>query len=402
MASFSPDSIPDVAEVREDLFQRLERWRVPILLGLAASVAGVLGLVAWSSSRAHTDDDLRTKMLSIVEDYENFEGPRRIFRFLQADSPAARETATKEAAKLEELRESAKGTEVEAWLLLHIALRRQSALEDDKALALFDELKTKHADSPVLRLPSHGADRASLVDHLAGISRTRRESAKERKWVEPKADRSITALVETDLGAMKLVFYRELAPKHVDGFIQTAKEGGFNGTRVYRAKRGDSIELGGGERTRNDEPRDDAEDDAAMSMAPEDATKVYVKHRRRMVSSVPLLTGDQRDRFTVVLAEAKADFDGIRTPFGELADDESAGVADRLGGVMVYGEDAVYINRKERTDYAFTPSKPVRVRRVSIWKDGALDAGHTWDTTRVGTETLEPGAPGSDEATKDE
>ncbi|HEU4394959.1 MAG TPA: hypothetical protein VFS92_05280, partial [Planctomycetota bacterium] len=77
-------------------------------------------------------------------------------------------------------------------------------------------------------------------------------------------------------------------------------------------------------------------------------------------------------------------------------------VADRLGGAMVYGEDAVYINRKERTDYPYTPSKPVRVRRVSIWKDGALDAGHTWDTARVGTDTPEPGAPGSDEATKDE
>ncbi|HEU4394781.1 MAG TPA: peptidylprolyl isomerase [Planctomycetota bacterium] len=402
MASFSPDSIPDVAEVRQDLFQRLERWRVPILLGLAASVAGILGLVAWSSSRAHTEDDLRAEMLSIVEDYENFEGPRRVIRFLQADSPAGRDAAAKEAAKLEALRPRAEGTDVEAWLLLHIALRRQTALEDDAALALLDELKTKHPDSPVMRLPSHGADRASLVEHLADISRRRRESAKERKWVEPKADRSISALVETDLGAMRLVFYRDLAPKHADAFVQTAKEGGFNGTRLYRAKRGDWIELGGGAFTRNDEPRDDAEDDAAMAMAPEDATKVYVKHRRRMVTSVPLLTGDQRDRFAIVLAESKADFDGIRTPFGELADDESAGVADRLGGAMVYGEDAVYINRKERTDYAFTPSKPVRVRRVSIWKDGALDAGHTWDTARVGTETLEPGAPGSDDATKDE
>ena len=401
MASFSPDSIPDVADVRDGLFSRLERWRLPILLGLAASVAGILGLVAWISVRHEAEDSLRADMLSIVEDYANYEGRLRVGRFAQ-DTPASREAAQKEAAKLEALRPRAAGTDVEPWLLLHLALRRQAALEDDAALALLDELKTKHAEAPVLRLPSHGADRASLVDHLIGFSRSRRDSAKERKWVEPKPDRSITALVETDLGSMKLVFYRDLAPKHFEAFAKTAKEGGFNGTRLYRAKRGDSIELGGGDRTRNDEPRDDTEDDAAMSIAPEDTTKVYVRHRRRVVTSVPLLTGDQRDRIAIVLAETKPEFDGIRTPFGELADDESAGVADRLGGAMVYGDDAVYLNRKERTDYPFTPSKPVRVRRVSIWKDGALDAGHTWDTSRVGTDNPEPGTEPAEEPKKDE
>ena len=84
--------------------------------------------------------------------------------------------------------------------------------------------------------------------------------------------------------------------------------------------------------------------------------------------------------------------DGIRTPFGEILDDESAGVADRLGGAMVYGEDAVYLNRRERTDFPWTPSQPVKVWRVSVWKEGALDAGHSWDTSRVNTDTREPGS----------
>jgi len=394
MAPFSPDSIPDVAEVREDLFARLERWRVAILAGLAAVVLGTLGIVAWTSSRQERIDELRADMLAIVEDYSNYEGPRRLFRFVSGDSPAAREAALAEAKRLEELRPRAAGTDVEPWLLLHLALRRQAALEDDAAVALFEELGSRHPDSPVLRLPSEGADRASLVDHLLAISKKRRDSAKERRWIEPKPDPSVTALVETDLGAMKIAFYsaKDLAPRHAEAFLRTAKEGGFNGTRLYRARRGDSIELGGGDRTRNDEPRDDAEDDAAVAIAPEDGTRVFVRHRRRMVTSVPLLTGDQRDRFAVVLAETKPEFDGVRTPFGELADDESAGVADRLGAAMVYSEDAVYINRKERTDYPWTPSKPVLVRRVSIWRDGALDAGHAWDTSRVGTDAPEPGA----------
>ena len=45
MASFSPESIPDVADVREGLVNRLERWRVPLLAGLAIAVLGSLGLV---------------------------------------------------------------------------------------------------------------------------------------------------------------------------------------------------------------------------------------------------------------------------------------------------------------------------------------------------------------------
>jgi cyclophilin family peptidyl-prolyl cis-trans isomerase len=387
MSTFSPESIPDVADVREDLARRVERWRVPILGGLAVAVLGTLGLVAWSSLRRERLDAVRAELHGIVDDYE---GRRSLFRLAGMEPIVDREAAEEQAKRLEELRPRSEGTPVEPWRLLHLALRRQVLEQDDAAIAALRSIKTDHADSPVARLPSYDSDRTSLVDRLVSVSEKRRKFAAERKWVEPKPDASVVALVETDLGRFKIVFYRDLAPKHADAFARTAKAGGFNGTRLYQARKGEHVELGGGDRTRNDEPRDDREDDPALAIAPEDAARHYVKHRRRMVTSVPLLSGDQSDRFAIVLAETKAEFDGIRTPFGELLDDESAGVADRLGNAIVYGEDAAFVNRPQRTDYPWTPSEPVRIWRVSIWREGALDAGHAWDTARVNTETREP------------
>lgn len=389
MSTFSPESIPDVADVRRGLVERLERWRVPLLAGVAVAVLGSLGLVAWASLRRERIESARSELLSIVDDYE---GQRSIYTLSGMVPVVDRDAAAEQAKKLDELRPRSEGTPVEPWRLLHLGIRRQILEEDDPALAALREILTKHADSPVARLPSYDSDRTSLVHRLLSISEKRKEFSSKRTWIEPKPDPSLVALVETDLGKFKVAFYRDLAPKHAEAFERTAKAGGFNGTRLYHARKGEFIELGGGDRTRDAEPRDDREDDPALAMAPEDGARHRVKHRRRTLTSVPLLSGDQSDRFAVVLAEARPDFDGVRTPFGELLDDESAQVADRLGNAIVYGEDAVYVNRRERTDFPWTPSQPVKVWRVSVWKEGALDAGHSWDTSRVNTDTQEPGS----------
>jgi cyclophilin family peptidyl-prolyl cis-trans isomerase len=389
MDAITPDSIPDVADVRQGLAERFERWRVPILGGFALAVLGSLGLLAWSSVRREKEDALRTELYSILDD---FEGGKMIFRFSGRDLQPDPDVAAEQAKKLEELRGRCAGSEIEPLLLAELAIRYQVKGDDVKVITLVEELKSKFPHAAILRAHSLDSERSSLVDRIAAVSRRRIEAAGSRKFVEPKADPSVSALVETDLGSMKFVFYRDLAPKHVDAFLQQAKAGAFNGTKVYYARRGEWIEFGGGDRTRNAEPRDDAEDDPALAIAPE-STKNLVKHRRRMLtSSNSPLSGDQVDRAAVVLAESKPDFDAVRTPFGELADDASAAIADRLGSQIVYGEDASYADRKEKTDYPYTPSRPVTVRRVSVWKEGALDKGHSWDTSRVNTDQPEPEA----------
>jgi cyclophilin family peptidyl-prolyl cis-trans isomerase len=384
MAAFTPETIPDVADVREGFVGGLERHRVAILGGLALVVFGSLGLLGWASARKERLDGLHTKLHAITDD---FKGNRSLY----SDGLVAnRDVAEDQAKRLEELRPEFAGTEAEPHLLLQLAIRRQVLAEDAKALALLDEIREKHPSSPVLRIPAYDSDRATLVERLASISKRRSEFTARHPVVEAKPDPSGYALVETDLGAMKIGFYRDLAPNHVAGFESIAKSGGFNGTRLYAARRGDWIELGGGDTTRNAEARDDRDDDPAHAMGPEDTARFPVRHRRRTVTSVPMLSGDQSDRFAIVLSEKRPEFDSVRTPFGELLDDDSASTADRLGSAIVYGEDAGYVSRKEKTDYPYTPSRPVVVRRVSIWKNGALAAGHTWDTARVGTDQVEP------------
>jgi peptidyl-prolyl cis-trans isomerase B (cyclophilin B) len=387
MAAITPDAIPDVTDVREGLAERFERWRVPILGGFALAVVGSLGLLTWSSIRREKEDALRTELYSILDD---FQGHRMIYVFTGRELQPDAEAAAEQAKKLEDLRPRAAGSDIEPLLLASLALRRQVMGEDAKVITLVEELKAKFPDAPILQAQSLDSDRSSLMDRVAAVSKRRLEAASSRKFVEPKTDSSVSALVETDLGSMKLAFYKDLAPKHVEAFLQQARAGAFNGTKLYYARRGEWVEFGGGDRTRDADPRDDADDDDALALPPEPSTTL-VKHRRRMVTSRPLLSGDQADRVAIVLAEKKPEFDAVRTPFGELLDDASAAIADRLGSQIVYGEDASYADRKEKTDFPYTPSRPVVVRRVSIWKEGALVPGHLWDTSRVNTDQPEPG-----------
>ncbi len=387
MAGFSPDAIPDVADVREGLADRFEKHRIAILGGLAAIVVGSLALLALGSVRRDREDRIRSEYHSIVDD---FEGRKTLYAAGGGDPVPQKEVAREQAGRLEDLRPRAKGTEIEPLLLLQLALRWQVAGEDAKALAVLGELDAQFTDAPVRQIPSFDSDRASLVSRLEALSRDRKKFSEGLRFAEPGPDLSTHALVETDLGNMKIVLYRDLARRHAEAFLAQAKSGGFNGTQAYVVRRGEWIECGGGDRTRDDDPKDDREDDPALSLAPEDDARYTVKHRRRTVTSVPLLSGDQADRFAVVLSEAKPDFDSVRTPFGELLDDAGAAVADRLGSAMTYAQDATKIGRKEERDFPFTPSKPVRIRRVSVWKDGVLDPGHAWDTSRVNTDQPEP------------
>ncbi len=388
MAPFNPESIPDAAEMREGLAHSFEAHRVAILGGLALLVFGSLGLLAYSSVSKDREDRLRAEYHGIVDDLER---GRTLYSYAAGEAVPQKEIAADQAKRLEELRARADGSDVEPFILLQLALRYQVSDEDAKALAVLGELRTKHPDSPVLQIQAYDSETATLVDRLEGISKRRSASTTTRKVVEPRPDLSTVALVETDLGTFKIVFYPDLAPRHVAALVDGARAGSFNGTRVYTVRQGNWIELGGGDRTRNDAPRDDRDDDPAVALPPEDASRLYVKHRRRTVTSVRLLSGDQGDRFAVVLSEARADFDATNTPFGELLDDESAAVADRIGSALTYSQDAAWIGRREEKDFPNTPSRPVTIRRISIWKDGVLDKGHTWDTSRVNTDQPEPG-----------
>jgi len=393
MATFTPESIPDVDEVREGLLEKMEQNRVLILVSLAVAVVGSLGTLAWSSVRRERLDTLRTEFHSIVD---NFKGGETLYSRVGGVEVANVVLAAQQAESLVSVLEGARGTDLEPEVLFQIALRHQVAGNDAKALEVLGELRKNHPDAPVLLVGSFDSARDSLVDRVEDLSRRRMEFDAAHVYTPPKADVATVARVETDLGEMKVVFYRDRAPGHVEAFLRTARAGGFNGTQAYNLRRGEYVEMGGGDRTRNSTPVDDAEDDPALALEPEDAARIGIRHVRGMVTSVPLISGDQSDRFAVLIAAEKPEFNAVRTPFGELLDEASRTVADRLASAMTYSQDAMYQTRREAKEFPYTPSRPVRIRRVSVWREGVLAEGHAWDTTRVGTDQPEPPPEGEE------
>jgi cyclophilin family peptidyl-prolyl cis-trans isomerase len=389
----APLPLPDVDSLRDTILEQLDRYRIPILGGLALAVFGGIGLTAWTVVRRDRIHTLHAELHSITDGFDG----QTLFKMVGGEFGIPNgEAARSQAERLLALRERARGTEVEPLALYLIGQRWQVAGEDAKALAVLDELQRDFPDAPVLRVPAFDSERTSLASAIAGISRRRAASESAHKYVPPVADPSTVALVEytggAGAGAFKIAFYPEHAPKHVEAFLSQAKSGGFNGTQMYLAQPGDLLAFGGGDRTRNDTPRDDSDDDPALSLPPEEKATFGIRHVRGTVTSVKLLSGDQGDRFAVVLAERKAEFDAGRTPFGEILDAAGLTACDRLAAVTTYSKDVMQQGRIEASSFPNTPSPTSRVvlRRVSIWKDGELDAGHTWDTSRVNTDQDEP------------
>lgn len=380
MSTFNADAIPDLDQVRETLVERMERYRYAILGGLAIVVFGSLGLLAWTSLRQERLDSLYAELhLALTAE------PARPRTSLAMSPEDARESLV----ALESLRERAKGTKVEPLVLFYMAQRRMLAEDDAGALAAAGELRSSFPDDPITSLRVSDSEKVSVLGRIEEFCKSRMEFAAVHKVEPPVADKTYTALVETDLGTMKFAFYRDAAPGHVEAFLDSARKGRFNGTGFYNLHAGEWIEGGGGDHTRNTDPKDDAEDDPNLAIRPEDA-RYDVKHVRGVVTSVPLLSGDQADRFAIVLQQNMETFDGQRTPFGELLDDASRDIADRLATQQTYSQDPVYQGHRNATAFPNTPSRPVRIRRISVWKEGVLDAGHTWDTARVGTDQPEP------------
>jgi cyclophilin family peptidyl-prolyl cis-trans isomerase len=382
MASFNPDAIPDISVVREGLLERLERHRYLILGGLAVAVFGSLGLLAWSSLRRERLDALHAELYAALAGDES--SGRAMF------SPSPEDVKTSIPA-LESVRERARGTSVEPMVLFHLSQRKMLAGDDAGALAVAKELRDSHPDAPIVQLRMADADKVSVLGKIEQFSSSRKDFAARYTKERPAPDQVYTARVETDLGEMKIVFFREQAPRHAEAFLEQARKGAFNGTGFYLLRPGEWLEGGGSAYTRDSDPANDAEDDPALSLAPEDA-RFDIKHTRGTVTAVSLLSGEQSDRFAIVLQEKREEFDGVRTPFAELLDAPSREIADRIAAQQTYSQDAMYAGDRKASAFPYAPSRPVRIRRISVWKEGVLDAGHTWDTSRVGTDVPEPAA----------
>lgn len=133
------------------------------------------------------------------------------------------------------------------------------------------------------------------------------------------------AVITTKFGQMELVFFPELAPKHVESFLNLAKKGFYNGTLFHRVIPGFMIQ-GGDPNTKDPSKRHLYGMGGPGYTLPAEFNRI--PHERGIVSAAraadPNSAGSQ---FFIMVGKAPS-LDGQYTVFGEVV--KGVEVADKI------------------------------------------------------------------------
>ena len=133
------------------------------------------------------------------------------------------------------------------------------------------------------------------------------------------------AIIKTKFGEMKLVFFPDLAPKHVESFLTLARKGFYDGTIFHRVIPGFMIQ-GGDPNTKDPSNRQSYGNGGPGYTLPAEFNRI--PHERGIVSAAraadPNSAGSQ---FFIVIDKAPH-LDGKYTVFGEV--ERGMDVADKI------------------------------------------------------------------------
>jgi cyclophilin family peptidyl-prolyl cis-trans isomerase len=297
---------------------------------------------------------------------------------------------------------------VTPYALIEMASIEARLRRYDAARATLDRIRKEFPDFIVSRSTTADfGDPAAipLADRLDATLRSEAEWAKLTAYVHPEPTKNRAALIETTAGAFWIGFYPDHAPRHVEEFVSLAKSGWFNGTQVYHTR----TNLAGGSPSPmlfeagstaskvnhseyNADPSLHDQDEPDFTIEPEDS-RYTIRHRRGVVCSVTMASGESARRFAVITAPGgmETSFRGRNTIFGAVLEKESSlEAAERITMSPTFGSVAETRDNPTLSGARDHPNPPVFVRRVSIWLDEQLEPGHTWDTARVGKPDAEP------------
>src|SRR6266704_3068540 len=142
------------------------------------------------------------------------------------------------------------------------------------------------------------------------------------------------AIIKTKFGEMEIKFFPEVAPKHVENFINLAKSGFYDGTIFHRVIPGFMIQ-GGDPNTKNSlrkdtygqgGPKDEKGNPILLKAEFSD-----IPHKRGIVSMARANEPDTAGSQFFVVVEQSPFLDGKYTVFGEVT--KGLGVADRIVSV---------------------------------------------------------------------
>lgn len=390
-----PDSIPTSEQVQETLLDRFyypwkkQIWAAGILLALA--ILTFLGMREWRN-RQLTDQWRRYDAALAA-------GGR--------DASAA-QAAEQRVSLLQQLVADYPDDTVTPFALQEIVLAYAELERYDDALKSLDDLRGRFkgfvANSASADAPSGSGARA-ITERLESVLRAEKDWRAKTAYVhpEPKMDRQ--ALIETTAGDFWIAFFPEHAPAHVENFVAVAKSGFYSGTQVYDVRKSGattstgalSFEAGsaasryeGPGAVRDPGAHDADEPDATIE--PEESRST-IRHRRGIVTTVVMPSGESSRRFLVVCAPAglETTLNGNATPFATIIDKEkSFETVERIALSPTYGTDPTTESHPETSRMRDHPFPPIWIRRVTIWRDEKLEDGHAFDTSRAGVHPSQP------------
>lgn len=240
-----------------------------------------------------------------------------------------------------ELREAAdrlQATDAGPWALFVAAKSALDKREFEIAIDCGIQLKTRFPEHPLARdaVPfGDGTAAASAVDELL------RKAREQKAWDEaharlyhnpdPPADAPKVKL-HTDKGDVVVQLYPDLAPKHVENFLQLVREGYYTGTKFHRVQK-DVLIHGGDPNTKD-------ADTAKWGLGgPETGIEAEPNDLRHFAGAlsmwkVPGQTSSSGSQFVITLAPQHA-MDGQYEVFGKVIEGLETAKAISAGPVAV-------------------------------------------------------------------
>ncbi len=166
-----------------------------------------------------------------------------------------------------------------------------------------------------------------------------------------ESDGSVAVLVVQNFGEIRIEFFPDLAPNHVENFKQLARDGFYNGTQFHRVIPGFMIQ-GGDPNTKNDDPTDDGRGGPGYNI---DAEFSDLPHVRGVVSMARMQDVNSAGSQFFIVSHEASHLDGNYTIFGRV----------------VSGMDVVdLISQVQPTLGTSSPQEPVIVEKVRIEEFG--------------------------------
>ncbi|MFB3070537.1 MAG: peptidylprolyl isomerase [Nitrospirales bacterium] len=141
------------------------------------------------------------------------------------------------------------------------------------------------------------------------------------------AGKAPRAVLKTKFGEMEIVFFPELAPKHVESFLTLAKKGYFNGTIFHRVIPGFMIQ-GGDPNTKDPTKKNAYGTGGPGYTVPAEFNKI--PHEKGILSAARTADPNSAGSQFFIMVARSPNLDGQYTVFGEVV--KGIEVADKIVG----------------------------------------------------------------------